>query len=85
VFLFHGQAGGCMTDAISGTSPGSSMGKVTKSTLEECEENCVETDSCLAITYRAASGDCWRLARTYDGNYQAANDDCVVSNKVCLN
>jgi hypothetical protein len=74
----------CMSGAISGRSPGSSLeSSTTQSTLEACETFCEDSSTCLAITYRATSQSCWRLPRAYEGQFEAASDDCVVSNKVC--
>jgi hypothetical protein len=72
---------GCFSPAIGGKSPGSSLGSSSKDTLEDCQSACNDDSGCLAITYRAASGACWQLARTYDSKYTTATDDCVVANK----
>lgn len=72
----------CYSRAVSGRSPGSSIGgPQAASTLSDCEGLCTANSACKAIIFRESSEKCYTLARTYDANYGEATDDCVVSNK----
>jgi len=78
------EANGCMSTPVSGKSPGSNSGRWPSgvTTIEDCNDKCINTAACLAITYRQSETKCYTLDRTYDANFAAASDDVVVSNRV---
>jgi len=72
----------CYGTAISGSSPGSSIGGQSyfAASLEDCQSKCSVLNECKAVVYWAGIQACRLLERTYQGKYQAA-DGAVVANK----
>lgn len=70
----------CWSPAISGISPGSSLGSSTQTSLDACKAYCLGFGSCMALVFRSGTGGCNALDRTYDANYGTATDDAVVAN-----
>merc|ERR1711953_1546773 len=65
---------------ISGRSPGTSLGSVFVSSIDDCKASCESIEGCYAITFRKSTGLCWRLDRFYDSKYEKASDDAMVAN-----
>ena len=72
---------------VQGASPGPNIdGKKCASSLENCRAGCEGIGNCKAIIYRAnpsntcTGGDCYRLARTYNGRHQPNDKTAVVQN-----
>jgi len=72
----------CYGTAISGSSPGSSIGGQSyfAASLEDCQSKCSVLNECKAVVYWAGIQACRLLERTYQGKYQAA-EGAVVANK----
>lgn len=62
-----------------GRSPGSSIAHKVVNTLQQCQNWCYQDSSCAAITYHSDKR-CFKLDRTFEGNFEAS-DTCIVSNK----